>query len=175
MFVVKNVTNVNFITIRIHFRIVRNVNVLLLEQRKAPHVTSMVNAVVKWVMLVINVTLVTMDISSYQTEFVKNATVHSLEHLTTPVMPKVNVFAREDLLMEPNVTNVSQGFSTFQIVNLVGVMFKELKRMILHVIRMENVTVVVMFKATNVMNVRLDIMDSRPVNPANVTYMDLST
>ena len=39
-------------------------------------------------------------------------------------------------------------------------MFKELKRVILHVIKTENVTAVVTCEVTNVMNVKLDIMDS---------------
>ena len=38
----------------------------------------MVNAVAKWVMLVTNVTLVTADISSYQTEFVKVCKIQNL-------------------------------------------------------------------------------------------------
>ena len=42
-------------------------------------------------------------------------------------------------------------------------MFKELKRMILHVIEMVNVIVVVMSVETNAMNVRLDIMGFRNV------------
>ena len=39
-------------------------------------------------------------------------------------------------------------------------MFKELKKMILHVTETENVTAVVTCEVTNVMNVKLDIMDS---------------
>ena len=39
-------------------------------------------------------------------------------------------------------------------------MFKEFKRMILHVIKTENVTAVVTCEVTNAMSVKLDIMDS---------------
>ena len=39
-------------------------------------------------------------------------------------------------------------------------MFKALKRMIVHVIKMESVTAVVTCEVTNAMSVKLDIMDS---------------
>ena len=65
-----------------------------------------------------NVMIVMMDTLKDQTEVVKSVIVHLLVQQTTPVMPKENVFAREALSTVPNVTNVFQGFSTFQIANV---------------------------------------------------------
>ena len=65
-----------------------------------------------------NVMNAMMDTLKDLMEVVKSVIVHLLVLQTTPVMPKENVIAREDSSMEPNVTNVLQGFSTFQIANV---------------------------------------------------------
>ena len=65
-----------------------------------------------------NVMNAMMDTLKDLMEVVKSVIVHLLVQQTTPVMPKENVFAREGISMEPNVTNVLQGFSTFQIANV---------------------------------------------------------
>ena len=76
------------------------------------------NANANLVILDPNVMIVMMDTTKDRMEVVKSVIVHLLVQQTTPVMPKENVIAREDSSMEPNVTNVLPGFSTFQIANV---------------------------------------------------------
>ena len=97
----------------------QNVNVLAMEPWRIPLVPMMENVHhANLVILEQNVMNAMMDTLKDPMEVVKSVIVHLLVQQTTPVMPMENVFAREDLSMEPNVTNVLQGFSTFQIANV---------------------------------------------------------
>ena len=97
----------------------QNVNVLALEPWRIPLVPMMENVHhANLVILEQNVMNAMTDTLKDLMEVVKSVIVHLLDPKTAPVMPKENVFARENLSMESNVTNVLQGFSTFQIANV---------------------------------------------------------